>query len=63
MKLATHAELRKLTGENTPVGQYEVLRRELGITPIFVDGKVRVYQEVLVAAMLPRTTTKPGLNL
>ena len=63
MKLATPSELKKLTGQVDPAGQYEVLTRELGLRPIFVDGRVRIYVEAIKDAMVSGTKQiKPKLN-
>ena len=63
MKLATPAELKKITGMDRPEDQLRVLN-ELGIRPIFTEGRVRVYDEVIARAMLsPANNKKPKLNL
>ncbi len=66
IKLATPTALRRLTGQQSPEGQYDVLTRELGLRPILADGKVRIYQEAILQAMVygDRTTKpKPKLNI
>jgi len=63
MKLATPSELRQVTGKKEPEEQMRVLS-ELGIRPIFTDGRVRVYVEVIASAMLSKPDNqKPKLNL
>lgn len=62
-ELATPRELKSLTGQETPKGQYEVLVRELGVRPIFIDGRVRIYKEALVDAQRSiARPMKPAVN-
>ena len=64
MKLVSPSELKKLTGEASPAKQFEVLTRELGVRPIFVDGRVRIYEEAIKDAMVSGTKPiKPELKL
>ena len=69
MKLATAKELRAITGKDRPQDQFDVLTQQLGVRPVFIDGRLRVYQEVIAQAMLPgkeiRTVPgpKPKLNI
>jgi hypothetical protein len=65
MKLATPAKLKQLTGKDAPAEQYAILTKELGIRPIFTDGKIRVYEEVLFSAMLNenKQPKKPDMNI
>jgi hypothetical protein len=63
MKLATPAELIRVTGMKEPEEQLRVLN-ELGIRPIFTGGQVRVYEEVIARAMLSEgKNNKPKMNI
>lgn len=51
MKLATPAEIKKLTCREDPAEQFQVLSQQLGLRPILIDGKIRIYQSAIETAM------------
>ena len=64
MKRAKPKDIAWLTGSDDPEEQCRILRRELGLTPIYRGGVVRIFEESIINGQSQTNKpVKPELNI